>query len=131
MGKTAHHQKDKFDKREWPEGYRLWWRGRGRQPVRQHRIYDLRYSSAELRDAAEQGRRPSPDKVRRTASWYSYSQAWAPSSARTYAATRNERDNRRYVKAQLNAGLRTKGELQKRLYEKAEKKARRKLYDIC
>lgn len=130
MGKTAHHLKDKFDKREWPDGYRMYWRGRGLQPVRQHIVYDLRYSSADLRDAGEQGRRPRPEKVRRTASWYSYTQAWTPSSSRTFWAGKNERSNRRYVKGKLSAGLRTKGELQARLYEDAGKTSRRKLYDI-
>lgn len=130
MGKTAHHQVEKRDTREWPEGYRMYWRGRGLQPVRQHTVYDLRYSGAELRDAEAQGRRARPEKVRRTASWYAYSQAWTPSSRRTFWAGKNERANRRYVKGKLDAALRMKGEAQGRLYEDAEKMPRRKLWDI-
>src|SRR5690606_41137761 len=81
-------------------------------------IYDLRYSASELRDAEEQGRRPQPRKVRRTARWWTYTGAWTPSSSRTYWAGKNERANRRYVKDKLEAGRRTRGELERRLYEK-------------
>lgn len=130
MGKTAHHLKGKLDTREWPDGYMMYWRGRPVVPVREHTVHDLRYSAAELRDAEEQGRRARPRKVRRTARWWTYTGAWTPSSSRTYWAGKNERANRRYVKSQLDAGRRTKGELERRLYEKAEKKPRRMLYDI-
>lgn len=130
MGKTAHHTPGKFDQREWPDGYSPWWRGRPTVPVREHTVYDLRYSGAELREAKERGRRPQPEKVRRTAQWFTYTGAWTPSSSRTYWAGKHERANRRYVKAVLNAGRRTKGELERRLYEKAEKEPRRMLYDI-
>lgn len=130
MGKTAHHLKSKFDTREWPGGYAMYWRGRPTIPIREHVVHDFRYSATELRDAEKEGRRPRPEKVRRTAQWWTYTGAWTPSSSRTYAAQRNERANRRYVKNKLNAGRRTKGELERRLYEKAEKKPRRMLYDI-
>jgi len=68
--------------------------------------------------------------VRRTARWWTYTGAWTPSSSRTYWAGKNERANRRYVKDKLEAGRRTRGELERRLYEKAEKAPRRILYDI-
>lgn len=130
MGKTAHHLKGKFDTREWPGGYAMYWRSRPLVPVREHTVYDLRYDAADLRTAEAEGRRPRPENIRRTARWWTYTGAWTPSSSRTYAAQRNERANRRYVKNKLNAGRRTKGELERRLYEKAEKKPRRMLYDI-
>lgn len=130
MGKTAHHLPGKFDQREWPDGYSMYWRSRPIVPVREHVIYDLRFGAAELRAADEEGRRPRPDKVKRTARWFTYTGAWTPSSSRTYWAGKNERANRRYVKSKLNAGRRTRGELERRLYEKAEKTPRRMLYDI-
>lgn len=130
MGKTAHHLKGKFDTREWPDGYRMYWRGRPVAPVREHIVHDLRYSAAELRDAEEQGRRPQPSRTRRTARWWTYTGAWTPSSSRTFWAGKHERANRRYVKSKLNAGRRTKGELERRMYEAASKTPRRMLYDI-
>jgi hypothetical protein len=130
MGKTPHHTPGKFDQREWPDGYMMYWRKRPITPVREHEVYDLRYSAAELRNAERQGRRPQPRKVRRTARWWTYTGAWTPSSSRTYWAGKHERANRRYVKSKLEAGRRTKGELERRLYEKAEKVPRRMLYDI-
>lgn len=130
MGKTAHHTPGKFDRREWPDGYCMYWRGRPVIPVREHVIYDLRYSAAELCAADREGRRPHPRKVKRTAQWFTYTGAWTPSSSRIYWADKNERSNRRYVKSKLNAGRRTKGELERRMYEKAGKTPRRILYDI-
>ncbi|QBZ72091.1 hypothetical protein SEA_KRADAL_205 [Streptomyces phage Kradal] len=130
MGKTAHHLKGKFDTREWPDGYRMYWRGRPVVPVREHIVHDLRYSAAELRTAEEQGRRPQPNRTRRTARWWTYTGAWTPSSSRTFWAGKHERANRRYVKSKLNAGRRTKGELERRMYEAASKTPRRMLYDI-
>lgn len=130
MGKTAHHLKGKFDVREWPDGYCMYWRGRPVLPVREHVVHDLRYDAAELRDAEGQGRRPQPRRVRRTARWWTYTGAWTPSSSRTYWAAKHERANRRYVKSRLDAGRRTKGDLEQRMYEKAEEKPRRMLYDI-
>ena len=130
MGKTAHHTPGKFDQREWPDGYRMYWRGRPVIPVREHVVHDLRYSAAELRSAGEEGRRPRPGKIKRTARWFTYTGAWTPSSSRIYWADKNERSNRRYVKNVLNSGRRTKGELERRMYEKAEKIPRRILYDI-
>lgn len=130
MGKTAHHTLSKFDLREFPDGYRMYWRSRPLVPVREHTVRDLRYGADELRSASEEGRRPRPKKVKRTANWFTYTGAWTPSSSRSYWANKNERANRRYVKNALNAGRRTKGELERRMYEKAEKKPRRMLYDI-
>lgn len=130
MGKTAHHLPSKLDDREWPDGWFMYWRGRPVIPVREHVVYDLRYSAGELREAEEGGRRPQPRKIRRTARWWTYNKAWTPSSARTYWAAKNERANRRYVKGKLDVARRAKGDYEKRLYEKAEKKPRRMLYDI-
>ncbi|QJD53764.1 hypothetical protein SEA_KELA_203 [Streptomyces phage Kela] len=130
MGKTAHHTPEKFDRREFPDGYRMYWRGRPLVPVREHTVYDLDFSASELRKAQREGRRPQPRKIRRTARWWTYTGAWTPSSSRTYWADKNERSNRRYVKSVLNAGRRTEGELERRMYEKAEKTPRRMLYDI-
>lgn len=130
MGKTAHHTPGKFDQREWPDGYRMYWRGRPVIPVREHVVHDLRYSAAELRSADGEGRRPRPRKIKRTARWFTYTGAWTLSSSRIYWADKNERSNRRYVKNVLNSGRRTKGELERRMYEKAEKIPRRILYDI-
>lgn len=130
MGKTPHHTPGKFDQREWPDRYRMYWRGRPVIPVREHVIHDLRYSAAELRVAEEEGRRPRPRKIKRTAQWFTYTGAWTPSSSRTFWSGKHERANRRYVKSKLDAGRRTRGELERRLYEKAEKKPRRMLYDI-
>lgn len=130
MGRTAHHIPGKFDMREWPDGYYMYWRGRPIVPVRKHALYDLWYSAAEIRQAAKEGRRPQPKKMQHTASWNTYTGAWTSSAQRTYWANKNERANRRYVKSKLEAGRRTKGELAKRLFERAEKRQRRMLYDI-
>lgn len=130
MGRTAHHTKGKFDTREWPDGYRMYWRGRPTIPVREHTVYDLDYSAAELRNADRQGRRPQPRKIRRTARWWTYTEAWMPSSSRTFWAQKHERANRRYVKNRLDVARRAKGDLARRMYEKAEKEPRRMLYDI-
>lgn len=130
MGKTAHHTNGKFDTREWPDGYMMYWRKRPLTPIREHIIYDLRYSAAEIRAAEKNGRRPQPRKIKRTARWWTYSRAWTPSSSRTYWAWKNERGNRRYVKDKLGVARRAQGDFERRLYEKAEKKPRRMLYDI-
>lgn len=130
MGKTPHHTPGKFDQREYPETYMSYWRRHSRNPVREHTVYDLRYSAAELRDAEENGRRPQPRRVKRTASWWTYTRAWTPSLVRAYWANKNERANRRYVKSQLHVARRAKGDAALRLYEKAAKKPRRMLYDI-
>lgn len=130
MGKTAHHIPGKFDNREWPDKYRMYWRGRPVIPVREHIVHDLRYAGAELHDAEQQGRRPQPRKVKRIARWWTYTGAWTPSSQRVYWAQKHERANRRYVKNKLDTARRAKGDLERRLYEKAEKKPRRMLYDI-
>lgn len=130
MGKTPHHIPGKFDQREYPETYMPYWRRHAINPIREHTVYDLWYSAAELRDAEEQGRRPQPRKVRRTAQWFTYTSAWTPSSSRRYWAQKHERANRRYVKNKLDVARRAKGDVERRLYEKAEKKPRRMLYDI-
>lgn len=130
MGKTAHHNNSNRDQRPLPDGYRMYWRNRPRLPVREHTEQTLRYSAAELRAADDEGRRPQPREVRRTARWWTYVGAWTPSSERNFWSEKNERANRRYVKRQLDAGRRTTGELQQRFYEKATKKPRRMLYDI-
>lgn len=130
MGKTPHHTPGKYDNREWPDTYMIYWRGYPIGPTRQHTVYDLRYSAAELRDAEENGRRPQPQKIKRTASWWSYTSAWTPSSTRRYWAGKHERVNRRYVKNKLDVARRAKGDAAQRLYEKAAKTPRRMLYDI-
>lgn len=130
MGKTPNHIPGKFDTREWPDEYRMYWRGRPVVPVREHTVYDLIYSDSELRSAERQGRRPQPRKVRRTAQWWTYTEAWTPSSTRTYWARRNERANRRHVKDVLSVARRAKGDFRQRLHEKAGEKPRRILYDI-
>lgn len=130
MGKTPHHTPGKFDQREWPDQYRMYWRARPIVPIREHTVYDLNYSAAEIRRAEREGRRPSPRKVKRTARWFTYTAAWTPSSTKSYYASKNQRANRRYVKDRLAVARNMKGDLEKRLYEKAEKRPRRILYDI-
>lgn len=130
MGKTPHHMPGKYDTREYPETYMPYWRRHALDPVREHTVYDLRYSAAELHNAETEGRRPQPRKIRRTAQWWTYTAAWTPSSTRIYWARKNERANRRYVKNKLDVARRAKGDAAQRLYEKAAKKPRRMLYDI-
>lgn len=130
MGKTPHHTPGKFDTREYPETYMPYWRRHAINPIREHVVYDLNYSAAEIRRAEREGRRPEPRKVKRTARWFTYTGAWTPSSTKSYYATKNQRANRRYVKDRLTVARNVKGDLEKRLYEKAEKRPRRILYDI-
>jgi len=120
MGKTAHHQVEKRDTREFPPGYAPWWRGRPLTPVREHTVYGLRYSAAELAAAQSQGRRPVPEKIRRTARWWTYKSAWTPSSARAYASSRSERVNRRRVRQDLAVGLQLVGQAAQVRFERAE-----------
>lgn len=130
MGKTPHHSNLNRDTRQLPDGYCMYWRQRPLIPVREHTVYTLRYGAQELRDAAEEGRRPRPTKSRHAAQWWTYTDAYTPSSARSFWANKHERANRRYVKRQLNVARHLKGDRQQQLFERATKKPRRMVHDI-
>ena len=65
MGKTAHHTPHKYD--EIPDRIWLNFRIQWSPPdsaIRQHAVYDLRYSALAMK-TARSGVRPLPEKVRR------------------------------------------------------------------
>lgn len=75
MARTAHHLAHKYTESSTP-----WYiRHRG-EPRRQAALYDFRYSRDELDQAAEEGRRPQPRRVRRSFSSWRYMYAYRPSA---------------------------------------------------
>ncbi|GHE14174.1 hypothetical protein [Streptomyces alanosinicus] len=87
MSRTAHHipyKQTRYEKKiraqaEWPWSWRSF-----NGLLRSVELYDLRYTTRELRDAEEEGRRPQPRKVRRAFEVYAYCCAWRDGSLPVY-----------------------------------------------
>lgn len=105
MSRSVKHIPSKYaDPDEWngswegryPTRYRRHWGG----PRHSVTLYDLRYSSSELRAAQAEGRRPRPQKIRHRLAMYSPQHVYGARRRKEYAA-RYHRSERTQLRAQL------------------------------
>lgn len=81
---------------KYPLRYRRHWGG----PRHSVTLYDLRYSSGELRAAEEEGRRPIPKKIKHRLAMYSHQHVYGSRRRKGFAA-RYHRSERTQLRSEL------------------------------